>query len=304
MERSKSSKRRRILLILGIVFFGLFFLLTFGLAVFVMKGKRQTLDEAMKWQSEHYDTSFYEPLEKTDYTVKSFDGYELHVQFLKNPVPTDKYILISHGHTDNRCGALKYVKMYLDLGYNCVIYDLRGHGLNERTNTTYGVKEGRDIADLVKDIRSRYPSVSQLGIHGESLGAASSVYSLKFKPEVDFAVADCGFADIENVLRGSAERSHLPQFFVDLVNLGSKILYRCSLNEMRPIDSLDGNRIPILFIHGSADNFIPPENSERMSERTEGYSEVRLIEGAPHAASILTDPVTYRKYVESFLAKL
>ena len=304
VKTSKKSKRWKILIISGIVFLGLFVALSFGLAVYVMKGKRQTLAQAMKWQSEHYDTSFYEPLEKTDYTVTSFDGYELNVQLLKNPVPTDKYVIISHGHTDNRLGALKYVKMYLDLGFNCIIYDLRGHGLNEPTFTSYGIREGRDIAELVKDTRSRYPVISQLGLHGESLGAASSAASLKYKPEVDFVVADCGFADIDNVLRGAVKKAHMPSFLVDLANFGATVLYHHSFGSMRPIDSLDENTVPMLFIHGSEDDFIPPENSQRMSKRTKGYSEVRLIEGASHAFSMLTDPVTYKRYVEDFLDKV
>ena len=78
--------------------------------------RRQTLDEARKWQEEHYDLSWYDPLEKTDYQVASYDGYMLNVELIRNPEVTDKYILLSHGYTDNRFGSLKYTKMYLDLG--------------------------------------------------------------------------------------------------------------------------------------------------------------------------------------------
>lgn len=301
MEKAKSKKWLKVLLIIAAVLTVLFFVLAFFLAAFVMKGKRQTLDEAMKWQSEHYDTSFYDTLEKSDYTVEGAEGYELHVQFLKNPTPTDKYIIISHGHTDNRYGALKYVPMYLELGFNCVIYDLRGHGLNEETVTTYGILEGQDIAELVKDTRKRYKNISQLGLHGESLGAASTAASLKYKPEVDFAVCDCGFSDIENVLRGALG---VASFIVDIASFGAKLRYHYSFSDMRPIDSLEGNKVPMLFIHGENDSFILPKNSEDMAARTSGYSEVHIIKGAEHAESVLVDPTGYKKYVEGFLAKL
>ena len=36
-----------------------------------------------------------------------------------------------HGFRANRYGAVKYVDTYIDLGYNCIIYDMRGHGENE-----------------------------------------------------------------------------------------------------------------------------------------------------------------------------
>ncbi|MCR5655554.1 MAG: alpha/beta hydrolase [Lachnospiraceae bacterium] len=77
-----------------------------------------------------------------------------------------------------------------------------------------------------------------------------------------------------------------------------------SLLKMRPIDSLDENEIPILFLHGAEDSFILPKNSEDMAKRTKGKSEIHLIPGAEHAKSILTDPILYQKYVEGFLEDL
>ena len=286
-----------VLLILGL-------LAAWWMAGFVMTGKRQTLDEAMQWQSEHYDTSFYQALEKTDYIVTGADGYTLHVQLLKNSEPTDRYIILSHGYTDNRIGSLKYVKMYLDLGFNCVIYDLRGHGENEPAFTTYGILESRDLKALIEDTRNRYPELTQLGLHGESLGAATTITVLQYAPQVDFAVADCGFSDIENVLREGYKNAHVPGFLFDLADFGARIRYHYALKDMRPIDSLDENRIPILFIHGENDSFILPKNSEDMAGRTQGLSEIRLIPGAGHAESILTDPEHYREYVSGFLRKI
>lgn len=271
------------------------------MASFVMTGERQTLDEAMKWQSEHYDTSFYEKLDKTDYTVSGYGGYTLHVQMLKNPQDTEQYVILSHGNTDNRIGSLKYVPMYLELGYNCIIYDLRGHGENERTFTTYGILEGEDLQYIIRDARQRYPKLTKLGLHGESLGAATTITALKGKPDVDFAVADCGFADIENVLKEGYRKAGVPEILVDIANIGAKIRYHYALRDMRPIDSLDGNLIPVLFIHGENDELIPPQNSVDMYERTAGEKELKLIPKAGHAESILIAPDYYKEYVKKFV---
>lgn len=271
------------------------------LAGFIMTGRRKSLEGAFEWQSEHYDTSFYEPLQKTDYTVEGADGYVLHVQELTNPEPSTKYVIISHGYMDNRNGALKYVPTYLDLGYNCVIYDLRGHGLNERTFTTYGILEGQDLAALVKDVRARHADLTELGLHGESLGAGSTITALKYEPDVDFAVADCGFSDIENVLRGAYGRFGAG-FLVDLANLGAKLRFGYALSEMRPIDSLDNNTtIPVLFIHGASDSFILPKNSQDMYDRARGRKEICFIDGAEHARSVLTNPAAYEQAIADFL---
>ena len=276
--------------------------LGFYLAKYSMTGKRQTLEEARAWQEEHYDLSWYDPLEKTDYTVTSYDGYVLHAQFLKNPGSTSRYILISHGYTDNRFGALKYAGMYLEQGFNVIVYDLRGHGLNEPTFCTYSARERKDLLALIQDSRERYPNATLFGIHGESLGAATSVAVLEEKPQIDFVVADCGFSEISSVLKGGLKGMHLPGFLVDVASLCAKIRYGYSFSQMRPIDSLKDNQIPILFIHGAEDSFILPEHSEKMKAMTKGYAELHLIDGAAHAMSVITGPDAYRKYVAAFLA--
>ena len=73
---------------------------------------------------------------------------------------------------------------------------------------------------------------------------------------------------------------------------------------MRPVDSLDENEVPLLFIHGEEDRFILPKNSEEMAARTKGPAEVRLMPGAGHAESVLTDPALYLEFVRAFHSRL
>lgn len=301
-------KKGRLIMIIALIILAIFlilvFVLGFMMATYSMGIKPQTLEEARKWQEGHYDLSWYDPLPKQDYTVSGGDGYALHVQFLKNPVPSDRYILISHGYTDNRFGAMKYAKMYLDLGFNVIAYDLRGHGENEPTFCTYSARESMDLNALIQDSRGRYPDAKVFGLHGESLGAATSIAVLKYKPDVDFVVADCGFSEIASVLAGGLKAMHVPGLFVNVASLCAKMKFGYSYQDMRPIDSLKDNTVPILFIHGEKDDFILPAHSEAMRNATQGYSELHLIPGAGHAASILTAPEQYRQYVEAFLRQV
>ncbi len=287
-----------------VLLFALLLLAGNYLCSFSMGVRRQTLDQARKWQENHYDISWYDTLEKTDYTVESYDGYILHAQFLKNPLPAKKYIIISHGYTDNRFGSLKYAKMYLDFGFNVILYDLRAHGLNERTHVTYSVRESKDLAKLIEDSRKRYPDMEVLGLQGESLGSATSAAVLKYRQDLDFVVADCGFSEIIPVLQVGLRGMHLPTFFVHIASVFAKLRYGLFYSEMRPVAGLRGNKVPILFIHGADDDFILPYHSRKMAEATGGYSEVCIIEGAKHAESMLKDPVKYRGVTEAFLRKI
>ena len=299
------KRRKRIVIVAVIIAVLLIMAAVFGFygAGYSLIIRRQTLEEARTWQENHYDLSWYDPLEKTDYTVTSYDGYILHAQFLPNPDPSSRYIIISHGYSDNRFGALKYAKMYLDLGFNIIVYDLRGHGLNEQTFCTYTARERKDLLAMIRDSRQRWPDMTFFGLHGESLGAATSIAVLEEKPPVDFVVADCGFSEIESVMKTSLHLMRLPSWLVHVASLCAKLRFGWSYQDMRPIDSLKDNEIPILFIHGAQDAFIPPFHSQAMAKATKGYSEVHLIEGAAHARSMLTAPEEYGRIVEAFLQK-
>ena len=272
-----------------------------ALGYYVTHGTRYTLEEAWAWQSERYDTSFYQALDKTKYTVQSYDGYELTVELLKNPEPTSKYVIFSHGNSDNRLGSLKYVEIYLNLGYNCIIYDMRGHGEDEPTYNTFGIREGHDLAELVADTHERYPELSELGLHGESLGAATSIAALAYDPDVDFVVSDCAFEEIETVLREKLASMHVPDFIVDFADFGVRILYRYSLKDARPIDALPESDVAVLYIHGAADDLIFPHNSQDLFDQTKGKRSIYFAEGAGHAESIFCDAGGYREVVAEFL---
>ena len=292
--------------VLGIVLFlaSVVFAGSYFLASYIMTGKRQTYEEAKKWQAEHYDISFYEKLEQQDYTVKSFDGYILHTKLLKNKKSTGKYIIISHGYTDNLYGALKYARMYLEKGFNCIVYDLRGHGANEKTFTSYGAREGKDLSYIIKDARSRYNDISVLGIHGESLGGATTVACLKYKPLVDFAVCDCGFADIENVLKRGYKNANVPVFLLNFGNFGAKVFYGYSFDDMRPIDSLKSSSVPILFVCGENDDFVIPENVTRMYKKASCKKMLYISKNAAHAESILKNFDEYSNKVDEFFKEI
>lgn len=300
---------------------GVFSLTSFGFADYAMGIKPQTLEEAWAWQADHYDVSWYQDTDPVEYTIESYDGYTLHVVLMhslkkkeseavsaspdaekKSP---ERYVICSHGYTDNRYGTLKYAKIYLDLGCNVIAYDLRGHGKNEKTFCTYSARESKDLNCLIEDTYQRCGQDIVLGLHGESLGSATSIAVLGYTQKPAFVVADCGFADIENVLKGGLKAMNPAlAFMLKPASLAAKLKYGYSFSEMKPVNALPENKVPILFIHGSADTFISPDNSKRMQEATGGYSELHLIPGAAHAKSILTDHDSYVKYVEEFLRKI
>ena len=269
-----------------------------------MNVRPQSLEASRAWQEQYIDLSWLEKVQKKDYLVSCTDGYLLHVHLLGGTSPSSKMVILSHGYTDNHIGSLKYARMYLQLGFDVLVYDLRGHGENAPDFCSYAVREGRDLNALIRDTRKRFPGIRFLGIHGESLGGATSIASLREHPDIDFVVDDCGFSEISSILKAGMRRLHVPSCFFPVASLCARLRYGLFFHEMRPIDSLRSNTVPILFIHGLADDFIPPYHSEAMARANPARSELFLVPGAPHARSIFTDPEGYARAVADFLKSL
>ena len=289
-----------IVIVIVLVAIGWYCRFILGLASQIATPEVSTLDKEISWEKEHGLWGNYDSYEKEEYTVKGYKDYELHVTLVKNPVETDKYVIISHGFKSNRYGAVKYVDSYMDLGFNCIIYDLRDHGENKKTTLSLGQFESEDLEELIEDSYSRYGNI-KLGLHGESMGAATSLMVLAKKPKVDFVVADCGFSNLYDLLHAAYDVAKVGTVLPS-VNIAMKLRYGYDLKKTSPKDALVGNEVPVCFIHGEADTFILPENSEVNKAATAGYSELHLVPDAAHARSReVLGEAEYRSIISNFL---
>lgn len=271
-----------------------------GLASQMADPKVSTLEKEMSWEKEHKLWGDYDDYEKEDYIVKGLNEYDLHVTLVKNPIPSDKYVIISHGFKSNRYGAVKYVDSYIDLGFNCIIYDMRDHGENAKATVSLGQFESEDLYKLIEDTYNRYGNI-KLGLHGESMGAATSLMVLAKKPKVDFVVADCGFDNLYDLIHTSYSVAKVG-FVLPSVNTAMKLRYGYDMKKTSPKDALVGNEVPVCFIHGEADTFILPENSQVNKAATAGYSELHLVPNAAHAQSReVLGEAEYRGIIGDFL---
>ena len=264
-----------------------------------------TIEEARKIEKNLGVYGDYDSYEKHDYTIQCRDGYVIHAEVVPSAGNTEKYVIISHGYGYNRMGSVKYVNMFRKLGYTCILYDNRSHGENKRTWITMGKNEHLDLCDIIRDTYSRFGKDIYLGLHGESMGSALSVMALAEHPDVKFLVSDCGYADLQRLFRVAVKKFyHLPSWTVSPSGAASRILYGFSYKEVMPYRALEGNSVPVLFIHGGADDFVPPENCRVMYDSDTGYKEMMIVKGADHAKSFQTDPAVYTDYVRNFLKRI
>lgn len=288
-----------IVLLVGILVF------LYRLTAYVARPVYHTVEDSTQLMKDHGFWREYDTMKKEEWRISSYDGYILHVTYIPAAEPTDQYVIISHGYTSNRMGSLKYMHLFREMGFNCLIYDNRSHGDNRRGVCTMGKRESYDLLALIRYVYHRFGDDIYLGLHGESMGAALQIMALREKPRLQFIINDCGFASLMDVITHNARALlHLPRWICYPASLASLCYFGFSYTELRPIDALKENRVPICFIHGAKDDFIPSSHSERMCAATQGYSELHLFPEAEHALSIDSDEVRYAQVIRDFLQKI
>ena len=291
-----------ILLILFVIV--LILLIGFCLMKYVIKPKRISMEESISIEKSKNFWGDYDSYPKEEMNIESFDDYLLHGILLKNT--SDKYVIITHGYTYTRYGSVKYANIFYSLGYNVYLYDLRHHGANANSYCSMSYLEGQDIIAIKEALKSRFGKDIQVGLHGESLGAASSIAALGLSREFTFCIADCGFSDLSELLIYQARRlMHMPGWIVHVASGFLRIIYHYSFYEVKPITGLHNNLTPILFIHGENDDFILPSHSKKMYEACNlCHKELFFIPNAKHAESYESDPQQYATVVHAFLERI
>lgn len=246
--------------------------------------------------------------ERHDFTIQS-DDVALIGEYIVHPSNTGKrkkVAIICHGHTVNRICAVKYAKMFYDIGYSVVIYDARYFGASSGDYSTLGQNEEKDLVNVIAYTKKIFGEDAFIGLHGESMGGATVLLVLK-ESNVDFVVADCPFASSRQLFKEQLTmRFHIPMFpCLNIAHFVGKAMYHYDFYKVNPMEGVAHTDVPICFIHGKADSYISPKHSETMYIKCKNKnSELHLVDGAEHAKSCVVDTPTYEKILQAFVQKI
>lgn len=246
----------------------------------------------------------YHAMSPQEVTVTSRDGLVLHGQVLQPHPCSKQWIIIVHGYTASRRNAISFAKIFEEKGFNILLIDQRRHGDSGGQFTTYGFEEKYDVAAWVSWLLQEYGEDCLIGLHGQSLGGGTVLEYLSIAhPSVHFVIADCPYSDLTELIRYQLTvLNKVPAFpFLRLIDsrLHRKAGFR--LEQVSPIKAVRSSELPVLFIHGTADRYVPTRMSEQMYQVKSGPKELVLIPGAVHANALETDPKRYFEVVQAFI---
>lgn len=306
----------KILLIILCAVIVLFLLMAvvFFIYTFVRKEKESRIiykKGDKEYFGEYYDAvadgvNYIASLKFEEHWIKSFDGLSLYGRYLKNG-DSKKTVLLFHGYRS--CGDKDFsgsFKYYVDSGFNVLLVDQRAHMKSQGKIITFGVKESRDVISWIDYTIKTYGKDKELFLIGLSMGAATVLFSTRFDmpDNVKGVIADCGFNSPEKIIRKVAHQNFRINGFLlmPVMNLFCLIFGGFSVYSVSSEKALGNFKKPVLFIHGTADDFVPCEMSVSGYGAANEPKILCTVEGAPHGMSYLVDTKKVQQAFSDFIA--
>ncbi|UQS83044.1 alpha/beta hydrolase [Bombilactobacillus thymidiniphilus] len=242
-----------------------------------------------------------QPQETWQQTSKDQAALKLKARYYPATKKTAKTMVLVHGYGDNSLTLGPYIKMYHQAGYNVLAPDNRSFGRSEGQYIGYGWQDRNDLQTWIQQVIQHNGKNSQIGLFGVSMGASTVMYylGLKVPKQVQFAVADCGYASIKGELQHELQvLFNLPSFpLIPTANLFTQAIAHYSFYDADTKTTLRHNKVPLFIIHGTKDNFVPTKNARINYNNDHGPKKLWLVPDASHARSYFVQPKQYTQKV-------
>lgn len=240
-------------------------------------------------------------------------GERMHALYIHAARPTRRTAVIVHGYTDNAVRMLMIGYLYNhELGYNVLLPDLHGHGLSEGNEVQMGWLDRLDVLQwtaTADSLFSKNGQSTEMVVHGISMGAATTMmlsgdiqqppYE---RPFIKCMVEDCGYTSVWDEFRSELKaRFHLPAFpLLHLADIACQWQYGWGFRQASALEQVKKCTLPMLFIHGDADTFVPTWMVYPLYEAKPQPKELWIVPGARHAVSYKENKAEYTARVKRF----
>lgn len=188
------------------------------------------------------------------------------------------------------------------MGCNLLLVEQRGQGNSDGSHMSFGLEERFDVPQWVRWYQENINAEIPIYIAGVSMGASTVLMAAAdaYPPQVKGIMADCGFTSAYEIIRDLGKRQyHVPQHpMMDGIRFLCKKKYGVDIKSWSTIDAMKKTTLPILFVHGDADMFVPCYMSMENYEACTSEKDLLIVEGATHAMSFVVDKDAYMERVE------
>ena len=240
------------------------------------------------------------------YTIRSYDGLKLSARYFEGD--DDKPLCICfHGYRGSAVRDFAGIGLHLiHEGYNVLIVDERAHWRSQGHTLCFGIKERFDAVSWVKFANQRFGKDKSIFLFGISMGGGTVLMASgqRLPRNVKGIVADCPFNSPKDIIKHVCRKIKLnPDLLWPVIWLAGLVYGRLRVNATTAADEVKRSKIPIVILHGEADDFVPMSMSKEVQKANPSMIEMHTFPHADHGMSYFEDEERYIGIVEGFIEK-
>lgn len=294
-----------VLIIIGIILFGVgnYF---YNLALNPNSSKSLILEQDTKETSAIREENWISDQSNyCDEEIESFDNLKLHGYKINNE-NSNVWVITVHGYMGSGAKMASYAENFYNMGYNVLVPDLRGHGKSEGDYIGMGWNDRKDILRWI-DLILKENNNAKIILHGVSMGGATDMMTSgeKLPENVKCIIEDCGYSSVVDEFEDKLKNIfNLPKTpILQAADLVSRVRAGYWFSDASSVNQLKKAKVPILFIHGDKDDFVPYDMLDKVYNAADVEKEKLVVEGAEHAKSAYVNPELYWNTISNFINK-
>lgn len=168
---------------------------------------------------------------------------------------------------------------------------------------SFGINEHKDCLRWIDFAIEKFGKDAVIMLGGISMGASTVLTAAgkELPKNVVCVLGDCGFSSPKEIIQKVIKQLRLPsKLLYPFVKLGAKLFGKFDLEETSPMEAMKTCKLPVLFIHGDTDDFVPYEMSLKLYEACQAQKKLFTVEGAGHGVAYLKDQAAYIEAIRTF----
>ncbi len=197
-------------------------------------------------------------------------------------------------------------KFWYENGCNVLYAEQRAQNNSGGEYMGFGMIERFDCLDWINWANEKLNFSLPIYLNGLSMGAATVLMTAGFDlPEnVKGITADCAFTSAKAIWRHVVKNNMNISYniFAPSVDELCKKTINMKSDEYTTLKALETNKVPIFFVHGTDDSFVPVEMTYENYKACKAPKRLLIVPGAEHGMSYAVDKERYEKMAKQFWA--
>ena len=250
------------------------------------------------------DFAWWDKQNVKNVSIKSQDNLNLCAKIIEKN--NNQFAVVVHGYGAEGSEMQQYAKMFVDFGFSVLVPDNRAHGKSEGKTITRGYKDKYDVLSWIKFVNKNY-NPEKIVVLGMSMGGATvcMLSGLDLPKNVKAIISDCAYTNAYDILQNTQKNSalrYLPA--MKMFNKYAKKRAGFVLKDADAISAVQKTKVPILYVHGNKDDFVPFYMQDLLYNNTpKNLRQKVVIENSEHAENLVKGGEFYKQEVSKFLDK-